>query len=90
MADTNEFLETTLAGERLSGQALLHRTRLMLKIVALMKKDDRPTVDMYIDMKSDPTLRSFFSSDSSTTASMSLSVGGGALGTPALTAEEGS
>jgi len=35
-------------------------------------KEGPETVDMYIDMKSDPTLKSFFSSDSSTSDSSSL------------------
>jgi len=71
LQDASECLEETLATEKLSRLALEHRTRLMIKLTSLMK--ERPeSVDMYIDMKSDPTLRSFFSSDSSTSDSSSL------------------
>lgn len=65
-ADANDFLEGTLAQEKLSRRALEHRTRLIMKVSCLLKEYYDPPSEMYIDM-TDPTLKSFFASDSSTT-----------------------
>lgn len=58
ITDAQEFLEATLAAEKLSLAALEHRSRLMTKVSALMKDYDAHQAEMYIDMS--PTLKLTF------------------------------
>uniref|UniRef100_A0A0P5VA83 Uncharacterized protein n=1 Tax=Daphnia magna TaxID=35525 RepID=A0A0P5VA83_9CRUS len=60
LQDTQNFLDQTLATEKLSRLALEHRSRLATKVSSLMKEYENHQMEMYIDMS--PALKSFFHS----------------------------